>query len=66
MQLTLTPPPGVAAPASFPASATLVNGQAGISVKFAIAGYYRINATGPDGSVGWVTVDVGVNPNTAP
>jgi hypothetical protein len=36
------------------------------SVKFATAGYYRIKATGPDGSVGWVTVDVGVNPNTAP
>jgi phospholipase C len=66
VQLTLTPPPGVAAPASFPASATLVNGQAGISVKFATAGYYRIKATGPDGSLGWVTVDVGVNPNTAP
>ena len=66
VQLTLTPPPGVAAPASFPASATLVNGQASISVKFATAGYYRIKATGPDGSVGWVTVDVGVNPNTAP
>jgi phospholipase C len=45
---------------------TLVNGQAGISVKFAMAGYYRIKATGPDGSVGWMTVDVGVNPNTAP
>jgi hypothetical protein len=37
-----------------------------VSVKFAIAGYYRIKATGPDGSLGWVTVDVGVNPNTAP
>ena len=29
-------------------------------------GYYRIKASGPDGSVGWVTVDVGVNPGTAP
>lgn len=66
VRLTLTPPSGVAVPASFPASATLVNGQANISVKFATAGYYRIKATGPAGSVGWVTVDVGVSPNTAP
>ncbi|HLH84652.1 MAG TPA: alkaline phosphatase family protein [Trebonia sp.] len=66
VQLALTPPPGVPAPSSFPASATLVNGQADITVKFAAAGYYRIEARGPDGSVGWVTVDVGVNPNTAP
>ena len=42
------------------------NGQADISVKFGTAGYYRIKATGPDGSAGWVTADVGVNPNTAP
>jgi phospholipase C len=66
VQLTLTPPPGVSVPSSFPASATLVNGQAKITVKFATAGYYRIEASGPGGSVGWVTVDVGVNPNTAP
>jgi phospholipase C len=66
VQLTLTPPPGVSAPSSFPASATLVNGQANITVKFATAGYYRIEAQGPNGSIGWVTVDVGVNPNTAP
>jgi len=66
VQLTLTPPPGESVPSSFPASATLVNGQANITVKFAGDGYYRIRASGPDGSVGWVTVDVGVNPDTAP
>jgi phospholipase C len=66
VQLTLTPPPGVAKPSSFPASATLVNGQVNVTAKFSTAGYYRIEAQGPNGSVGWVTVDVGVNPNTAP
>jgi hypothetical protein len=34
--------------------------------KFPVAGYYRLAASGPGGSVGWVTVDVGVNPDTAP
>jgi hypothetical protein len=53
-------------PSSFPASATLVNGQANITVKFSTAGYYRIEAQGPNGSIGWVTVGVGVTPNTAP
>jgi len=62
--LTITPPAGVAVPASFPGSATLAGGQANISVKFAAAGYYRIEAKGPGGSAGWVTVDVGVNPDT--
>ncbi|MGH3167409.1 MAG: hypothetical protein ACRDN0_16150, partial [Trebonia sp.] len=64
--LTLTPPPGVSVPASFPSTETLVNGQVNFSVKFSTAGYYRIEAQGPNGSVGWVTVDVGVTPNTAP
>jgi phospholipase C len=66
VKLTLTPPPGVNVPSSFPASETLTNGQVNFSVKFSTAGYYRIEAQGPNGSVGWVTVDVGVNPNTAP
>jgi hypothetical protein len=56
----------VAVPSSFPASATLVNGQVNVTAKFSTAAYYRIEAQGPNGSVGWVTVDVGVNPNTAP
>ena len=66
VQLTVTPPSGVPVPVSFPTSATLVNGQASITAKFSTAGYYRIEAQGPHGSVGWVTVDVGVTPNTAP
>ena len=53
-------------PSSFPATETLVNGQVTFSVKFPASGYWRIKAQGPNGSVGWVTVDVGVNPDTAP
>jgi phospholipase C len=64
--LTLTPPPGVTAPSSFPASAGLSGGQASITVSFPSAGYWRIGASGPGGSKGWVTVDVGVTPDTAP
>jgi phospholipase C len=66
VSLTVTPPAGVPVPAGFPSSATLAGGQATISVKFPAAGYYRIAATGPGGSAGWVTVDVGVTPDTAP
>ncbi len=64
--LTLTPPPGVTVPPSFPSSAHLAGGQADISVSFPSAGYWRIAASGPGGSQGWVTVDVGVTPDTAP
>jgi hypothetical protein len=64
--LTLTPPPGVSVPSSFPTTQTLTGGQVTFSVKFPASGYWRIEAQGPDDSVGWVTVDVGVNPNTAP
>lgn len=64
--LTLTPPAGVAAPAGFPSSVTLTGGRGSFTVKFPKAGYYRIAATGPGGSVGWTTVDVGVTPNTTP
>jgi len=64
--LTVTPPPGTAAPQGFPRSVTLTGDRGTFTVIFNIPGYYRIAATGPDGSVGWVTVDVGVTPNTAP
>jgi len=66
VSLALTPPPGVAVPASFPHAATLASGQADITVSFPAAGYYRIAATGPGGSKGWLTLDVGVTPDTAP
>jgi phospholipase C len=64
--LTVTPPPGVAVPSSFPSSVQLAGGQANVTVSFPSAGYWRIAARGPGGSEGWVTVDVGVTPNTAP
>ncbi len=66
VDLTLTPPPGVAVPSSFPKTVTMAGGEASISVSFPSAGYYRIFASGPSGSEGWVTVDVGVTPDTAP
>jgi hypothetical protein len=40
--------------------------QANLTVSFPAASYYRIAASGPNGSKGWVTVDVGATPNTAP
>ena len=64
--LTLTPPPGVAVPSSFPKTVTMTGGLATFSASFPSAGYYRIMASGPSGSEGWVTVDVGVTPDTAP
>jgi phospholipase C len=66
VNLTVTSPPGVAVPPGFPSSVGLTGGQASLTVKFTTAGYYRIAATGPGGSKGWVTVDVGVTPDTAP
>ena len=66
VRLSVTPPSGVSVPSSFPSSVTMTGGLASFAVKFPTAGFYRIAATGPGGSVGWVTVDVGVNANTAP
>jgi phospholipase C len=66
VSLTVTPPAGVAAPSGFPSSVTLTGGLGSFTVKFPTAGFYRIAASGPGGSVGWVTIDVGVGPNTAP
>jgi phospholipase C len=64
--LKLSPPAGASAPSSFPASVQLAGGQANMTVSFPSAGYWRIAASGPGGSQGWVTVDVGVTPDTAP
>ena len=58
VNLTLTKPAGVTAPARFPASAVLAGGRASLRVKFPAPGYYRIAAAGPDGSLGWTTVIV--------
>jgi hypothetical protein len=43
-----------------------MSGQVTFSVKFPASGYRRIKARGPNGSLGWVTADVSVNPDTAP
>jgi phospholipase C len=66
VSLTVTPPPGVSVPSSFPPAVTMTGGTVSFKTSFPKAGYYRIEATGPDGSKGWTTVDVGVSPNTAP
>jgi hypothetical protein len=44
----------------------LTDGWASFATTFTQAGYYRIKAEGPNGSVGWQTVDVGVTANTLP
>ena len=66
VNLTLTTPSGVPVPASFPKTVTLTGGLATLTASFPSAGYYRISASGPSGSEGWVTVDVGVTPDTLP
>jgi phospholipase C len=66
VSLTLIPPAGVSAPSGFPATVTMTGGKVSFTTSFSKAGYYRIEATGPDGSIGFTTVDVGVNPDTLP
>jgi hypothetical protein len=53
-------------PSSFPSTVTMTDGTVSFKTSFKTSGYYRIEATGPDGGEGWTTVDVGVNPNTLP
>jgi phospholipase C len=64
--LKLIPPAGVSAPSGFPATVTLNGGKASFTTSFSTVGYYRIEAYGPHDSLGFTTVDVGVNPNTLP
>ncbi|HUC23596.1 MAG TPA: hypothetical protein VMA73_12885 [Streptosporangiaceae bacterium] len=64
--LKLIPPAGAAAPSGFPATVTISGGKASFTTSLPKAGYYRIEANGPDGSLGFTTVDVGVNPDTLP
>jgi phospholipase C len=66
VSLTVIPPAGVSAPPGFPATVAMTGGTVSFKTSFKTAGYYRIEATGPDNSEGWTTVDVGVNPNTLP
>lgn len=66
VSLTVTPPPGASVPSNFPSTVTMTGGKVSFTTSFPSSGYYRIRATGPDGSAGWTTVDVSVSPNTAP
>ena len=62
--LALVPPAGVPVPPGFPTSARLVDGRADLRLTFESPGYYRLEATGPGGALGWVTLDVGVSADT--
>ncbi|WP_203919113.1 phospholipase C [Rugosimonospora africana] len=64
--LSYTPPPGVTAPAGNPTTVMMTGGQANFTLTFPTVGYYRVAATGPNGSLGWATIDVGTTPATAP
>jgi phospholipase C len=66
VSLTVIPPSGVSVPSGFPSTVTMTNGTVSFKTSFKTSGYYRIEATGPDDSKGWTTVDVGVTPNTLP
>jgi phospholipase C len=44
--------------AAFPLTTRFVAGRAMVTVTFPVPGYYRIAASGPHGSLGWVTVVV--------
>ena len=62
LSLTVLPPKGVRLGAGFTKRTALVAGRAMIRVRFPAPGYYRIEASGPDASVGWTTVVV-LGPN---
>jgi phospholipase C len=57
LHLTVTPPHGVTVK-GFPGQTSLVNGRAMVRARFPRPGYYRVEATGPGGSVGWTTLVV--------
>lgn len=57
-------PPGAAPVAGLPATVDLSSGTGSVNVTFPAAGYYRLTATGPNGSKGWVTIGAGVTPLT--
>jgi phospholipase C len=66
VSLKLFTPAGVSAPSGFPTTVTMTGGKVSFTTSFSTAGYYRIEAEGPDDSLGFTTVDVGVTPNTLP
>jgi len=65
LSVTVVPPAGVPAP-SVPAGLDLTDGQASFTMTFPVAGYYRLLLRGPDGSLGWVTIDNGVGNDSTP
>lgn len=62
--LSVTPPAGTPRPIGIPATVTVRDGQGSLALRVDRPGYYRLRATGPGGSLGWLTLDVGVGPNT--
>ena len=63
VNLTVTGPSGAPA-ATMPSTVQVSGGAASFTAKFPTAGYWRVEASGPDGSLGWVTFAVGTNANT--
>jgi phospholipase C len=58
LSLTVLPPKGIRMGAGFTRQTALVAGRAMIRVRFPAPGYYRVKASGPDGTVGWTTIVV--------
>lgn len=58
LTLTVLPPKRVRVPDGLVRRTALVAGRAMVRMRFPAPGYYRIEASGPDGSVGWTTVVV--------
>jgi phospholipase C len=53
-----------AAQAAVPSSVLLTAGTGSFVVRFPTAGYWRVVATGPQGAIGWATIEVGTNADT--
>ncbi|MBO0708098.1 MAG: hypothetical protein J2P44_07010, partial [Candidatus Dormibacteraeota bacterium] len=58
--VTAVGPSGAPPVSGLPATVNLSSGTASFTVTFPTAGYYRLSASGPDGSLGWVTIGAGV------
>lgn len=65
LEVRVVGPTGVQAP-SLPSDLGLADGAATFTVTFPADGYYRLLLSGPDGSRGWVTMDVGVSNDSMP
>jgi phospholipase C len=58
LTLTVLPPKGVKFPAALTKQTALVAGRAMVRMRFPAPGYYRMEASGPDGIAGWTTIVV--------